>query len=243
VGLTTAATTDQIRERLAAVRRRIDEAADRSGRESADVRLVVVTKGHPVSVLNRLIECGQLILGENRVEEAVSKIDAVVAHEGLEWHLVGALQSRKVRLVEGRFHLLHAVDRLKIARLLEAQAGVLGRRQAVLLEWNVSGEASKAGWRAEDEAGWQAAVRETLEIACLPHLAVLGLMTVGAPTPDVAIQRQMFRRLADLRKRLVQILGRDLPELSMGMTDDFEAAVEEGATLVRIGRAILGERM
>jgi pyridoxal phosphate enzyme (YggS family) len=234
---------EEIRERLLAVQRRIASAGERAGRDPDAVNLVVITKGHPAESVQALLDCGVRRLGENRVEEAVPKIEALGPHAGLTWHLVGPLQSRKVRLVGDLFALIHSVDRLKTAQLLDAQASALGRRQAVLLEWNVSGEAAKAGWRLEDGEPSKAALEDVRQIAGLPHLLVRGLMTVGPLTSDMELQRRTFRRLADLGRRLRQELALELPELSMGMTDDFEAAVAEGATLLRIGRAILGERM
>jgi hypothetical protein len=243
MGKTEAARVEGIRRRLTAVQGRIAEAASRAGRDPSGVRLVVITKGQPIGSVQALVECGQEHLGENRVEDALPKIDALGEWPGVMWHLVGPLQSRKVPLVEDRFDLIHAVDRLKIARRLDRLAAELGRRQAILLEWNVGGESSKAGWRPAEGLAWEATLLEVREILVLPHLTVRGLMTVGPLTEDVGIQRRTFQDLAELRRRLSETLACDLPELSMGMSDDFEAAVEEGATLVRIGRAILGERM
>src|SRR3970040_2900585 len=139
-----AAMVGEIRRGLAAVQRRIAAAAERAGRDPSEVRLVVVTKGHPVSRLRALVESDQRRLGENRVEEALPKIDALGELPGLTWHLVGPLQSCKVPLVGDRFELLHAVDRLKVARLLDARSADIGRRQAILLEWNVSRAATHA---------------------------------------------------------------------------------------------------
>jgi pyridoxal phosphate enzyme (YggS family) len=237
------AEAEAIRQRLADVQRRIARAAERAGRDPNEVSLVVITKGHPLRVVQWLLDCGPSLLGENRVEEALPKIDAIGERPGVAWHLVGTLQSRKVRLVGGRFELIHSVDRLKVARLLDRNAAQLNRIQAVLLEWNVGGEASKSGWRQDETRPWEPILAEHRAILALPNLSVRGLMTVGPLTDDVELQRQAFRRLSDLRRRLRNDLGHDLPELSMGMTDDFEAAIQEGATLVRIGRAILGERM
>src|SRR3990172_9366974 len=129
-----AATEDLLRQRLVAVQRRMAAAAERAGRDPSEIRLVVVTKGHPVSRLRALVECGQRRLGENRVEEALPKIDALGELPGLAWHLIGPLQSRKIPLVGDRFDLIHAVDRIKVARRLDARAGEIGRRQAILLE-------------------------------------------------------------------------------------------------------------
>lgn len=238
-----ASSVEAIREGLTTVGRRIAEAAAQAGRDPADVRLVVITKGHPLETIRAAYECGERRLGENRVEEALPKMDALQDLPGIEWHLVGPLQSRKIRLVGDRFSLIHSVARLKVARRLDAQAAEVGRRQPVLLECNVTGEATKAGWRLEAAREWEDALPELQETFALPNLAVRGLMTMAPQTDDIQTQRAAFRRLADVRRRLADALGLDLPELSIGMSDDFEAAVLEGATLVRIGRAILGERM
>jgi len=238
-----AAMVEEIRRGLAAVQRRIAAAAERAGRDPSEVQLVVVTKGHPVSRLRALVESDQRRLGENRVEEALPKIDALGALPGLTWHLVGPLQSRKIPLVGDRFDLIHAVDRIKVARLLDARSREIGRRQAILLEFNVTGEAAKAGWRLEEGRAPEGLLQEIREVLGLPHLEVRGLMAMAPQTDDAPTQRTAFRRLADLRRTLRDRVGCELPELSMGMSDDFESAVEEGATLVRIGRAILGERM
>jgi pyridoxal phosphate enzyme (YggS family) len=145
-----AALEEEIRQRLVAVQRRIAVAAERAGRDPSEIRLVVVTKGHPINRLHALVASDQRRLGENRVEEALPKIDALGELPGLTWHLVGPLQSRKIPLVGDHFDLVHAVDRIKVARLLDARSGEIGRRQAVLLECNVTGETSKAGWRVEE---------------------------------------------------------------------------------------------
>jgi pyridoxal phosphate enzyme (YggS family) len=234
---------EMLRARLTSVERRIAEAAASVGRDPGSVRLVVITKGHPIARLRTLYEVGQRRMGENRIEEALPKVAALADLPGIEWHLVGPLQSRKVRWVERQFTLLHAVDRLKAARLLDARAAGLGHQQPILLEWNVSGEPTKAGWRWGPESSLEPVLPELREVASLEHLDLQGLMTMAPETSDREVQHAAFRRLASLRSRLVEELQRDLPELSMGMSDDFEPAVEDGATIVRIGRAILGERM
>ena len=234
---------EEIAQALTRVQARMTEAAGRAGRDPAGVRLVAVTKGYPLDTLQALVECGQRQLGENRVEEALPKMDALGSERTLEWHLVGHLQSRKVPMVGSRFELIHSVDRLKIARRLDQLAASLGRPQPVLLECNVSGEPSKAGWHFEDERTQATSLQEIGQVLSFGSLVVRGLMTIAPQTDDVAAQRRTFRRLAELKRRLRDESGRELPELSMGMSDDFEAAIEEGATIVRIGRAILGERM
>jgi hypothetical protein len=234
---------DTIRRGLESVERRIAEAARRAGRNPQAIRLVAVSKGHSVETIRAAYACGLRTFGENRVEEALPKMAALDDLGDIEWQLIGPLQSRKVHLVGTGFTLLHAVDRLKVARRLDELFAGVGRPQAVLLECNVSGEASKAGWRLEVESAWQAALDELREVTRLRNLSVLGLMTMAPLGAVASVQRETFGRLARLRQFLSDGLARPLPELSMGMTDDFEAAVEQGATLVRIGRAILGERM
>lgn len=237
-----AETSAAIAARLRQVEAEIAAAAERAGREPRSVRLVVVTKGHSPETVRQAYASGVRRFGENRVEEGLAKQGGLGDLAGVEWHLIGPIQSRKAKEIEGRFELLHAVDRLKIARLLDADAGRFGRPQKVLLECNVSGEASKAGWRVEDPGGWEGFVAEVRQVLSCSHLRVLGLMTMAPVTDDVAVQRRVFRRLAEARRKLQDELGIGLPELSMGMSDDYRAAVEEGSTLVRIGRAILGER-
>lgn len=236
------AEAQSIRERLTSVLRRIEVAAERAGRDPAAIRIVVVTKGHSTETIRAAHTCGIRLLGENRVDEAIPKLAVLDDLADAQWHLIGPLQSRKVRMVQDAFHLIHAVDRIKIARMLQEAAAGLGRRQAVLLECNVSGEATKAGWKMDVAADQAGALAEMREVASLPNLRLLGLMTMAPETDDEAVHHRTFRRLADLRSQLEDDLGQALPELSMGMSDDFSAAVEEGATLVRIGRAILGER-
>src|SRR3989304_7100704 len=216
-----AAREEEPRQRLVAVQGRIAAAAKRAGRDPSEVQLVVVTKGHPVGRLHALLESGQRRLGENRVEEALPKIDALGELPGLTWHLVGPLQSRKVPLVGDRFDLLHAVDRLKVARLLDARSGEIGRRQAILLEWNVSGEPTKAGWQVEEGQAGESVLQEIREVVGLPHLEVRGLMTMAPQTGDVAIQRTAFRRLAELRRRLRDRLGWGPPGPAMGRAGGF----------------------
>ncbi|MCY4525409.1 MAG: YggS family pyridoxal phosphate-dependent enzyme, partial [Anaerolineaceae bacterium] len=186
--------------------------------------------------------------GENRVEEAVTKIPLVqqCVAEPLVWHMAGHIQSRKARQVPGLFQMVHSVDRLKLARRLSAMMQQRGDTLDVLLEVNVSGEASKAGFNA---VGWQenAELRARLWQDCetvlgLPGLRVRGLMTMAPIASDMETTRPVFSQLAALRAALASDLGVPLPELSMGMTDDFPVAVEEGATIVRIGRAIFGPR-
>lgn len=229
---------------ISSVKARLAEAARRAGRDPMEIRLVAVTKTQPVAVVEAAATAGLVEFGENRIEEAAPKMAAAPAH--LRWHMIGQVQSRKAREVaQAGFVLVHSVDSLKLAERLsrfavEAGSGPL----AILLECNVSGEASKAGFPVWDNpVQWEALLPDLEKIMELPGVSVQGLMTIApmVPTPEAA--RPFFRRLRELRDDLkIQLPQGDWRELSMGMTDDFEAAIAEGATLVRVGRALFGER-
>ncbi len=219
---------------LPAVHERIAEACVRAGREPETVRLVAVSKTVLPERVREVVEQGQRLFGENRVQEALPKIAAV--GPGVSWHLVGSLQRNKARRAVGAFELIHAVDGAPLAEELERRAAAAGLRQAILLQLNLSGEATKSG---AGEAGLEPLIRR---IAGLPHLDLRGLMTVPPPVVRAEESRRWFARLREVRDAAAGWIGRPLPELSMGMTDDFEVAIEEGATLVRVGRAIFGER-
>lgn len=225
-----------IAENLAAVRRRIEAAARRVGRDPAEVRLVAVSKTVSVERLREAVAAGQLLFGENYLQEARPKIATL--GEGVTWHFVGHLQSRKAKGVVELFDLIHSVDRLKLAQALEEAAARLGKIQDILIQVNLSGEESKSGASPEEVADLLA------EVGKMPHLRVLGLMTMPPWFADPEQVRPYFRALRELRDRLreLRVAGTALPELSMGMSGDFEVAVEEGATLVRVGTAIFGER-
>jgi pyridoxal phosphate enzyme (YggS family) len=221
-----------VAERVAAVRRAIAAAAARAGRDPAAVTLVAVSKGFGPEAVAAAAAAGVTDVGENRVQEALAKMAALGAL-GVRWHLIGRLQTNKVRLLGDRFHLIHAVDR---PQLVEELARRLPGPQDVLMEVNVSGEASKAGVRPEGAADLARAIRAS------GRLRLRGLMTVAPAVADPEAARPCFVRLRQLRDRLQEVLGAPLPDLSMGMSGDFPVAVEEGATLVRVGRAIFGER-
>lgn len=232
---------EEIAENITRVRERMAAAALRAGRSDA-ILLVAVSKGQPIRSIRAAYAAGLRDFGENRVEEADAKIDELVDLADLRWHLIGHVQSRKAARASGKFELIHSVDRPKIARLLEARAAERGITQPVLLECNVSGEPSKAGWPMAREQDWGGQTSEIDQVIGYPHLMVKGLMTMAPLTDDKERVRSVFRRLRELRDYLSRRLEGDWTELSMGMTDDFELAVEEGATIVRIGRAIFGER-
>ena len=221
---------------LAALRSRIAAAAARAGRRAEDVRIVAVTKGHPLARAQAAAAAGLLDLGENRVQEALAKQAAWTgAPPALRWHLIGHLQRNKARAAVGRFALIHSLDSIRLADALEAAAAAAGLVQDVLVEVNVAREPQKTGALPDDAA---ALVRHA---ASLPHLAPRGLMAIAPFTPDPAIPRQVFRRLREIRDG-VATSGLDLGVLSMGMSNDFEVAVEEGATLLRLGTILFGER-
>ena len=227
---------DRIKHNLEEIKGRIDAAAKAAGRNPADIRLVAVTKTVGLEGLRAAVAAGQNLFGENYVQEAKAKIAAL--GPVLTWHFIGHLQSNKARLAVELFDLIHSVDRLSLAVALEQAAARLGKVQEILLQVNLAGEESKSGTAPENA---EALLRD---LSRLPHLKVLGLMTMPPWFDEPERVRPYFRELRQLRDRLrrLQLVEGDLPELSMGMTGDFEVAVAEGATLVRIGTAIFGRR-
>ena len=237
-----------IADNLKRVEDRIADAAARSGRDPSAITLVAVSKSRDAEEILRAANAGLRHFGENRVDEGKAKIAAVNARTDREltWHMVGHLQSRKSRMALELFDTLHSVDSVRLANRLSRQASAMPRQLDVLLQVNVSGEASKSGFAGYN---WQqdSSARESLfetakRIAQLPNLNLRGLMTMAPLGADDATNRAIFRDLFALRAALSDSLAIDLPDLSMGMTDDFEVAIEEGATIVRIGRAIFGAR-
>ncbi len=233
---------EQIEANLLRVRERIERAAGGVGRDPGSIGLVAVTKGFGPEVIRLGYKTGLHSFGENRVEEAGPKQAALVDLPELVWHMVGHIQSRKAKLVAPAFDWVHSVDRLKIAASLNRILEGSDRRLPILLQFNVSGEPSKSGWMLPPGAEMEPALAEIAQILNMPNLEARGLMTMApiVPTPEDA--RPIFRRLSQLRTVLREAFSMPFPELSMGMTDDFEVAIEEGATLLRIGRAIFGPR-
>ena len=216
-----------IAENLQVVRARIARAAHAAGREPASVTLLAVSKSHPASLIEQARAAGQRAFGENYVQEALQKMDALPA---LEWHLIGALQANKTRLAAERFAWIHSLEREKIARRLSEQRPERLEPLSVLIQVNVSGEASKSGVSFDEIEPLASEVRR------LPRLRLRGLMAI--PEPDAPPER--YREIGDFFARLKARLGFDT--LSMGMSDDMEAAIAAGATLVRVGTAIFGQR-
>jgi PLP dependent protein len=232
--------SDSIRERYLQTLERIATAEKRAGRAAGSAKLVVVTKSQPVETVHAALEAGVKILGENYPEEAVEKIKAIGAADA-EWHMIGHVQSRKADLIPNNFSLMHSLDSLKLATRLDRFAAE--RALPVLLEFNVGGEESKSGWQASEESRWPALLPEIDMVLKLAHLNVRGLMTMPPLFEDPEQTRPYFQKLRRLHDFLKQNFpAADWSELSMGTSTDFEAAVEEGATLVRVGTAIVGPR-
>lgn len=223
-----------ISENLARVRQRIAEAASKSGRNPDSVEIVAVTKGFGISVVEAAHALGLRYFGENRVQEALAKY--LPRPPGIVLHMVGHLQRNKAKLAAGIFDVVESLDSVALAAELNRRLGQLGREADVLLEVNIAGEASKYGFEPEQV---YSAIKEMENLECL-HLR--GLMTVAPMAADPEDVRWVFRRLASLRDELQERTGTALPVLSMGMSDDFQVAVEEGATWIRLGRALFGPR-
>lgn len=229
--------SEAITNRVQSVLTKIRSAEEKVGRPAGTVRLVAATKTVTVEHIAEGVHAGLSILGENRVQEALPKI-AAFTQAPVHWHFIGHLQRRKVRSVIGLFNLIHSVDSLDLAQEIDRRAGEAGRRQDILLEVNIGGEPTKAGFHPND------VVRSVPMMAQLSHTCIKGLMTIPPQTADPDSARPYFRKLHALAR---QIAALELPnvkmdELSMGMSNDYEVAIEEGATLVRVGTAIFGAR-
>jgi PLP dependent protein len=221
-------------ENLHAVQDRIHAACQRVGRDPSSVTLLAVSKGQPADRVEEAARAGVTLFGENKVQEARAKISLCPGH--LRWHLIGHLQTNKCRDAAQLFGWIQSVDSLRLAVELSKWAERLAKRLSILLEVNVAGESSKFGYRPE------ALLAEFTQVNALPRLEIQGLMTMAPWTHEPEKVRPVFRRLRELKSRCEGILGAPLPELSMGMSGDFEVAIEEGATLVRLGTALFGER-
>ena len=225
---------NSIAENLERVRRQIASAAAKSGRSPDAVELVAITKMHPAERVREAVEAGQSLFGENRVQEARAKIPELPSN--LRWHFVGHLQKNKVRQALPLFEMTHSVDSLALAQDINRIAEEEGLHPRVLLEVNVAGEGSKFGFSSEK-------IRDQMEeLLALSRLSILGLMTIPPVSKESETSRKYFVQLRELRDRLQTEFRVDFAQLSMGMTQDFPIAVEEGATLVRVGTAIFGER-
>lgn len=226
-----------MKARLHAIRRRIRDAAVASGRDPDSVTLVAVSKTVSADRVREAADAGLRIFGENYIQEALKKIDEI-ADPRLSWHFIGHLQSNKAKYVVRAFDLIHSVDSLKLAAEISRQAEKLGKMQDILVQVNVGGESSKSGATPKD------ALDLVTAISRLSHLRVLGLMTLPPFFDAPEKVRPYFRALADLKQKIqaANLPGVEMKDLSMGMSGDFEAAIAEGATLVRIGTLLFGER-
>lgn len=230
--------SDAIARNVEAVFANIRLAAQRAGRQAGSIRLIAVTKSVSVDRIRLAIEAGVRILGENRLQEALPKLTAVGPRADLAWHFIGRLQRRKVKAVVGRFEMIHSVDSVELAAEIDRRAGEAGLCQPVLLEVNIGGEPSKAGFLP-------ASVPDALAtLDGMPNLSIRGLMAIPPATSDPEAARPYFRRLSELARSQAGLgLHRvRMEHLSMGMSQDYAIAVEEGATMVRLGTAIFGPR-
>jgi len=233
---------------LAFIRERIDAAAARAGRDPGAVRLMAVSKTRPPEAVQAALAAGQTLFGENRVQEAVDKIDAIAGLKSAEldtggtvpeWHLIGHLQTNKARFIPERFAAVQSLDSIRLAEALEKHAANAGRVLEVYFQLNLDGEATKAGLRDEEELG------KLIEaVAGCPNLSPRGLMAIPDPTLGEAATRGLYGRIREMLERVktAYALGAAFNQLSLGMSHDFEWAVEEGATVVRVGTAIFGAR-
>ncbi len=225
---------ENIGENLNRVRTQITEAAKKSGRSTTDIELVAISKTHEAEKVRAAFDAGQQLFGESRVQEARAKIPLLPS--GARWHFVGRLQRNKVRHALPLFELFHSVDSAELARDMNRIADEEGLRPRVLLEVNVAGEGSKIGFAPE-------ALRSHMEmLLALPRLTIEGLMTIPPLAPEAEASRKYFVALRELRDQFSTEFNLQLPQLSMGMSGDFLVAIEEGATLVRVGTAIFGKR-
>ena len=219
---------------LAAIQKRIDAACARSGRDPSSVTLLAVSKGQSPEAIRAAAEAGLTLFGESKVQEAKVKISMCPGK--LRWQMIGHLQSNKCRDAVHLFEMIQSVDSLSLTREINKFAGNSAKTLPILLEVNVAGESSKFGYQPER------LLAELMEINALPRIEIHGLMTIAPWTEDAEKVRPIFRRLREIKTECERILGAPLPHLSMGMSGDFEIAIEEGSTLVRIGTAIFGAR-
>jgi hypothetical protein len=223
-----------IAENLERVREQITQAAAKVGRPVNEIELVAITKKHPAEKMREAVEAGHTLFGESRIQEARTKIPELPSN--LRWHFIGHLQKNKIRHALPLFELFHGVDSLALAQEMDRIAAEEGEHPRVLLEVNVAGEGSKFGFKAETLRA------EIGSLLALPRLSIEGLMCIPPLTEEAEASRKFFVQLRELRNSLEKEFDVKFPHLSMGMTQDFWIAVEEGATLVRVGTAIFGER-
>ena len=225
-----------IKENLEIVEQKIQGACKRAGRDRSEVTLIAVSKTKPVSDIRQAMDCGITVFGENKVQEIKDKTEEI--KEPLSWHMIGHLQANKVKYLPGRVCMIHSVDNIKLAQEIEKQFSKTDEKIDVLIEVNMAEEESKFGLSADAAPGF------VKEICALPHLNIRGLMTIAPYTEDPESNRQYFKGLRELKDSInaMNLPGVNMDTLSMGMTGDYEVAIEEGATFVRVGTGIFGER-
>jgi pyridoxal phosphate enzyme (YggS family) len=221
-------------ENLDLIQQRIRASCKRAGRDENSVTLLAVSKTHPAETIHEAVNCGQLFFGENKIQEAKAKIPNCPGKA--RWHFIGHLQSNKVRDAVELFEMIQGVDGLGLAQEISKRCELAAKTIRILLEVNVAGESSKFGYKPEQ------LLAELTEINSLPKIEIHGLMAIPPFVTEPEIARPYFRRLCELKSQCERIIGAPLPHLSMGMSGDFEIAIEEGATIVRVGTALFGPR-
>ena len=234
----------KILENYQQVIERIHVAAQLSKIQTDDIRLVVVTKTQPIDAIQAVVDAGVTDLGENYVEEAIQKIKSVKGNKRLKWHMIGHVQSRKALQVYENFQYLHSLDSVKLAERLSKCSIENNENFPVMLEINVAGEESKYGWRLYLDETWKVFFDDIDRISSLPGLKLIGLMTIPPYSENPEDSRRYYRRLYEIKELIAEKFNLSgFTELSMGMSNDYEVAIQEGSTCVRIGQAIFGPRI
>jgi len=234
--------SDEIRNNFLAVMERISNCVSKAGRNPSTSHLIVVTKGQPAEKINQVISAGATNLGENYPEETMEKIPLI--NSQVEWHMIGHLQSRKIKFIVDQFSMIHSIDRDEIAQKLDAQLALANKVIPALFEVNLSGETSKSGYAAWDDTSWEGLCEHFKGLMKLKHLQFRGLMTMPPYTNNPEESRNVFQKCQKLMELIQQQTGNsDFIELSMGTSLDYEVAIQEGASFVRIGEAIMGKRI
>ena len=234
---------ENICDKYLSVLDRIAKAAKNAGRDPDDIRLIVVTKTQPIEAIQAVVEAGATDLGENYVEEALPKITGLKSEKAIKWHMIGHVQSRKALPVCEYFHYLHSLDSLKLAEKLARNAAELNISLPVMLEFNVGGEESKSGWNIWINENWDDILSDIENIIALPGLNLLGVMTIPPYSPNPEDSRPYYQKLRKFQEIVIKHFKlSNFTDLSIGMSGDFEIAIHEGSTWVRVGQAIFGPR-
>lgn len=235
---------DHVSDNYKRVLERIDLTAAKFRRDRESIKLVVVTKKQSITLIQKVINAGAVYLGENYAEEALPKIKALRNSTQIKWHMIGHVQSRKAEIVSQNFDYVHSLDSLRLAERLDHYSEIAKRILPVLLQFNMSTDISKSGWAAWDDQQWMQLTPDVERILSLSHISVQGLMTIPPYFIDPEDTRIYFRKLRLLREFLaLKFPQSEWTELSMGMSGDYEVAIQEGATWIRVGQAILGPRL